>query len=85
MEVRSFLGAVQYWRKFISHFSFIASPLHALTSYKVYFQWGGKQQQAFDTIKKKIVSTPILALPYLQQPFEIETDASGYAMGFVLL
>jgi hypothetical protein len=36
-EVRSFLGAVQYWRKFISHFSFIASPLHALTSSKVPF------------------------------------------------
>ena len=43
MEVRSFLGAIQYWRNFISHFSFIASPLHALTSPKVSFQWGGKQ------------------------------------------
>ena len=36
-EVRSFLGAVQYWRKFISRFSFMTSPLHALTSSKVSF------------------------------------------------
>ena len=43
-EVRSFVGAVQYWRKFISHFYFIASPLHALTSSKLSFQLGGKQQ-----------------------------------------
>ena len=41
-EVRSFLGAVQYWRKFIANFSLIAAPLHALTSVKQVFQWGGK-------------------------------------------
>ena len=41
-EVRSFLGAVQYWRRFIQNFSYIASPLHALTSVKKAFQWGGK-------------------------------------------
>jgi hypothetical protein len=41
-EVRSFLGAVQYWRRFISNFSFIVGPLHPLTSVKNTFQWGGK-------------------------------------------
>jgi len=42
IEVRSFLGAAQYWRKFIANFSLISSPLHALTSVKQVFQWGGK-------------------------------------------
>jgi len=42
-EVRSFLGATQYWRKFISKFSSIAAPLHALTGLNKVFQWGGKQ------------------------------------------
>jgi hypothetical protein len=84
-EVRSFLGAAQYWRKFIANFSSIAAPLHALTSVKQGFQWGGKQQQAFDTLKEKISSAPVLALPNLRQPFEIQTDASHYAMGAVLL
>jgi hypothetical protein len=46
-EVRSFLGAAQYWRKFIANFLSIAAPLHAVTSVKQGFQWGGKQQQAF--------------------------------------
>jgi hypothetical protein len=84
-EVRSFLGATQYWRKFISNFSSIAAPLHAVTSVKEVFQWGGKQQKAFDTLKKKISSVPVLALPNLRQPFEIQTNASNYVMGVVLL
>jgi len=42
-EVRSFLGTTQYWRKFIANFSLIVAPLHALTSVKQVFQWGGKQ------------------------------------------
>jgi hypothetical protein len=41
-EVRSFLGAAQYWRKFISNFSSIVAPLHALTGLNKVFQWGGK-------------------------------------------
>jgi hypothetical protein len=50
-EVRSFLGAAQYWRKFIANFSSIAAPLHAMTSVKQVFQWGGKKHKAFDTLK----------------------------------
>jgi len=49
------------------------------------FKWGGKHQKAFDTINEKISTTPVLALPNLKHPFEIETDASDYAMGTVLM
>jgi hypothetical protein len=42
IEVRIFLGETQYWRKFIANFSSIASPLHAVTNIKKFFQWGGK-------------------------------------------
>jgi hypothetical protein len=85
MEKQSFLGAVQYWRRFISNFSFVEAPLHSLTSVKNNFQWEGKQQKSFDTLKKNISIAPVLALSNLQQPFEIETEASGYAMGAVLM
>ena len=61
-EVRSFLGTTQYWRKFIANFSLIATPLHALTSVKQGFQCGGKQQKAFDTLKERISTVPVLAL-----------------------
>jgi len=62
MEVRIFLGETQYWRKYIANFSLIAAPLHALTSVKKVFQWGGKQQKAFDALKEKISTTPVLTL-----------------------
>jgi hypothetical protein len=65
-EVRIFLGAAQYWRKFIANFSSIAGPLHAVTSIKQVFQWGGKQQKAFDALKKNISLAPFLSLPNLR-------------------
>ena len=66
-EVRSFQGATHYWRKFIANVSSIEAPLHALTSVKKKFQWGGKQQKAFDALKEKINSNLVLALPDLRQ------------------
>ena len=77
--VRSFLGATQYWRKFNANFSFIPSPLHSLTGVNKVFQWEGKAQRNFNTLKEKISIALVVALSDLQQPFEIETDASGYA------
>jgi hypothetical protein len=85
IELRRFLGATQYWRKFISNFSSIASPLHVVTSIKQVFQWGGQQQKDFNALKEKISSALVLALPDLRQPFEIQTDASNYAMGAIFL
>jgi hypothetical protein len=84
-EVRSFMGEAQYWRNFIANFSSSASPLHTVISIKQVFQWGGKKQKYFDALKDKISSAPILALPNLRQPFEIQTDASSYEMGAILV
>ena len=83
-EVRSFLSATQYWRNFIANFSSITTPMHAVKSVKKGFQWGGKKQQDFKALKYKISLAPVLALPNLRQPFEIQTDASDYAIGTVL-
>jgi hypothetical protein len=85
IEIQILLGAVQYWRRFISNFSFIEAPLHALTSVKNTFQWGGKKQKTFNTLKEKINTASVLALLNLQKPFEIETDSNKYAMGAVLM
>ena len=59
--------------------------MHVVTSVNKGFQWGGKQQQYFEALKHKISSAPILAFPNLRQQFEIQTNASNYAMGAVLL
>jgi hypothetical protein len=59
--------------------------LHGLTSLKNTFQWGGKQQKSFDTLKENISTAPVLALSNIQEPFKIEIDTSGYAMGAILI
>jgi len=84
-EVRSFVGACQYLRKFIRNFSVLAAPLHGLTKAGQKFEWGKNHEDAFQLLKKKISEAPVLALPNLQRPFEVEADASNYAMGAVLL
>lgn len=59
--------------------------MHALTIVKKSFQWGGPQHKSFNTLKEKISTTPVLALPDLHQPFKIETNASGFSTGVVLM
>jgi hypothetical protein len=56
-----------------------------ITSVKQVFQWGGNKQKSFETLKEKIITVTILALLDLQQPFEIQTNASIYAMEEVLM
>jgi hypothetical protein len=56
-----------------------------MKSIKKVFQWGGKKQKYFDALNENISSSPVLSLPDLTQPFEIQTDASNYAMGAFLL
>jgi hypothetical protein len=48
------------------------------------FFWSKSQQKAFGELKHRLCSAPVLTLPDLQQPFEIETDASNYAIGAIL-
>ncbi|KAD2805356.1 hypothetical protein E3N88_38733 [Mikania micrantha] len=61
-EIRQFLGLAGYYRRFIENFSKIALPLTTLTQKKVTFEWGERQQEAFDTLKKKLCSA--LYYPY---------------------
>ena len=83
-DVQTFIGMTQYYAKFIPNFMGIASPIVKLMSKKVKFHWGAEQQEAFETLKSKLVSAPILAYPIDDAPFILDTDASDYAMGAVL-
>jgi hypothetical protein len=84
-DVRSFLGFCNFYRSFIRGFSKITLPLNALTKKGLEFQWTTAAQEAFDTLKEKMTEAPVLAHPDLTKPFELEVDASGYAIGAVLL
>ena len=83
-EVRSFLGLANYYRKFIQNFSHIAHPINTLLKKNVAFQWNQSQQEAFDLLKEKLISSPILRHPDMTKPFILMTDASDYAIGAVL-
>ncbi|GKF23359.1 putative reverse transcriptase domain-containing protein, partial [Tanacetum coccineum] len=76
MEIRQFLGLAGYYRRFIEGFSKIAKPMTKLTQKKVAFEWGDKQEAFFQTLKHKLCSTPILALPQGAENFIVYCDAS---------
>ncbi|GJX12294.1 putative reverse transcriptase domain-containing protein [Tanacetum coccineum] len=62
-EIRQFLGLAGYYRRFIEGFSKIAKPMTKLTQKKIKFEWSDKAEAAFQLIKQKLCSAPILALP----------------------
>jgi hypothetical protein len=78
------LGFVNFYRRFIEGFSHIARPLFNLTKNDLEFCWTSNEQSAFDTLKGKVTSTPILALPNNSKLFCIEADSSDFATGAVL-
>ncbi|KAI3798882.1 hypothetical protein L1987_34166 [Smallanthus sonchifolius] len=84
-EVRSFLGLAGYYRRFISNFSKIAVPLTALTHKGKPYEWGPKQVEAFQTLKKKLCEAPILTLPDGIEDFVVYCDASHLGLGCVLM
>jgi hypothetical protein len=86
-QVRSFLGLATYFRKFIPQFASIAHPLHQLTRKGATWNWSADCQTAFETLKEKLVTAPVLAVPdFAEQapPFEVICDASLRSVGAVL-
>ena len=62
----------------------IARPLHKAGETKSFFTWTEETQEAFESLKKHLSSTPILAFPDAREPFILYTDANLTAMGAVL-
>ncbi|GJZ92736.1 putative reverse transcriptase domain-containing protein [Tanacetum coccineum] len=84
-EIRQFLGLAGYYRRFIEGFSKIDKPMTKLTQKKVAFEWGDKPKAAFQTLKTKLCSAPILALPQGAENFIVYCDASHKGLGAVLM
>ena len=82
--LRKFLGFASYYRKFIPSFAQIASPLHSLTEKAKPWQWSQQCNEAFDQLKEKLLSPPILSFPQFDKVFVVDTDASQHGLGAVL-
>ena len=86
-EVRRFLGLASYYRRYILHFADISKPLNSLTQKDVSFKWSNECAHAFNELKSKLITAPILCYPQFHQnasQFVLQTDASAAGLGVVL-
>ena len=83
-ELRRFLGLCSYYRIFVKGFAGTAKPLHALTGKGVKWSWNEQCQRAFEELKCKLTSAPVLTLPQDGDTYVLDTDASDTHIGAVL-
>jgi hypothetical protein len=82
--VQSFLGFCNFYRRFVENYGRIAKPLNALTVKGIKFEWSLDCQQAFDELKKRLLTAPVLRHFSYDLPTRLETDSSDGIMGGVL-
>ena len=83
-ELRSFIGLCSYYRRFIKDFAKTAKPLHALTGKYARFHWTPDCQAAFDELKQKMITAPVVAFPRDDDTYILDCDASLESIGAVL-
>jgi len=83
-KLRGFLGLTGYYRRFIKNYAHLTTPLSNLLK-KNSFKWDNSAQECFETLKRVMSSTPVLATPDFAKPFVVECDASGIGIGAVLM
>jgi hypothetical protein len=84
-EVRSFLGLAGYYRRFIPDFSKLVKPITSLLKNDTKFNWSSKCNEAFEQLKVLLTTTPVLAQPDIEKPFDVYCDTSGSGLGCVLM
>ncbi|KAL0192325.1 hypothetical protein M9458_010621, partial [Cirrhinus mrigala] len=82
--LQRFLGFANFYRRFIRDFGQVSAPLTALTSTRIEFSWSAAAQAAFDELKHRFTSAPILVTPDPSRQFVVEVDASEVGVGAVL-
>ena len=80
-QLQSFLGFCNFYRRFITHYADKTAPLNVLLQKTHPWEWTPTQHTAFKNMKVAFALQPVLLMPDYVKPFEIESDASLYAMG----
>ena len=83
-QLWSFLGLAGYYRRFIKGFSSIAQPLNQLLHLDIKYEWNQQRQEAFDELKQRLVTAPILIYSNYKAEFILSTDASYDGFGATL-
>lgn len=89
-ELQSFIGAVNYYSKMIVNYAEMAAPLMSIMAKKWNQEskaeyWTSAHSEAFEKLKKALMTEPVLTLPMPDKPFIVQTDASNIALGGVLM
>ncbi|WVZ76586.1 hypothetical protein U9M48_024551 [Paspalum notatum var. saurae] len=84
-EIRSFLILAGYYCRFIKDFSKTTKPMTSLTKKNARYSWSPSCEEAFQSLKKSLTTTPVLAQPDITKPFEVYCDASDNGLGGVLI
>jgi hypothetical protein len=84
-QVCSFLGLVGYYHKFILNFSKIAKPITNLLKKEEKFVWNAERDEAFQTLKKLLTTSHVLAQPDITKSFDVYCDAFGTELGCALM
>ena len=84
MDAEKFLGFINYQREHIKDYAKLTSLLYELTGIRATFTSGSRHQDAFETLKQKMVTAAILSYPNASDMFVLDTDASNHAIGAVL-
>ncbi|KAK1648744.1 hypothetical protein QYE76_066549 [Lolium multiflorum] len=84
-EIQGFLGMAGYYRRFIEGFSKIAGPMTKLLRKNTPFFWSDECEQSFQTLKEKLTTTSVLAVPEVGKDYTIYCDASKHGLGCVLM
>ena len=74
----------QFYRRYIKSFATIALPLNKLIRKDTKFVWTEECQVAFETLKRALVTAPVLAFPQFDKPFILAVDANDESIGYVL-
>jgi hypothetical protein len=84
-QVRNFLGLAGYYRRFILNFSKISKPISNLLKKEKKFIWNAERDEALQTLKKLLTTSPVLAQSDIAKTFDVYYDASGIGLGCVLM
>jgi hypothetical protein len=84
-QVQSFLGMAGYYHRFILNFSKIVKPITDLLKKEEKFVWNAERDEAFQTLKKLLTTSPVLAQPDITKSFDVYCDTSGTRLGCVVM
>ena len=83
-DIQKFLGLANYYRWFVKDFAKIARPLHEMMRKENKWNWGERQQKAFEELKERFTTEPVLVTPDLDKEMRMEADALDFATEEIL-